>query len=184
VIGKLTAMKATFSEFSFGYALTEEISDLFELHLNCAPIFPSQIEEGREGGGYDVEFDFGFPLFLQFKLCEHMVRSNASEWSLFNDEYYRFKIWASRHSSQHELLIELRDDYNFVFYAAPAFHNSAQLNNAYFDRQVIDRCAFVDPQEIGQFDDDGPHCVVFDQDFNDAYACSKPEKIRLFAGGE
>lgn len=177
-------MKATFSEFSFGYALTQEIAALFKSRLGQAPIFPSQVEEGREGGGYDVKFDFGYPLFLQFKLSEHMVHPNAFEWCLFNEKYYRFKIWAKRNSAQHELLLDLEDDHDLVFYAAPAFRDVEQLNNAYFGRDVSECCAFVSPQEIGRFDDDGQHRVVFNQDLSDAYACSKEREIDVIAGGE
>jgi len=66
------------SEFSYGFALTNELVGWGS--LNSAPIFPSLIEEGKAGGGYDVYLDrSGFPLYLQFKRAECMFRKNARQ---------------------------------------------------------------------------------------------------------
>jgi hypothetical protein len=50
-------MKAHFSEFTYGFSLVSELASA----LGCAavPIFPSLIEEGKDGGGYDVEMGVG-----------------------------------------------------------------------------------------------------------------------------
>jgi hypothetical protein len=45
-------MTPEISEFSYGFALTNEIVGWAP--VNAAPLFPSLIEEGRAGGGYDV----------------------------------------------------------------------------------------------------------------------------------
>jgi len=71
-------MTPDISEFSYGFALTHELIALAGEPLRAAPIFPSLIEEGRAGGGYDVHLDVpGFPLFLQFKRSDCMVRRSA-----------------------------------------------------------------------------------------------------------
>lgn len=49
-------MKPDFSEFSYGYAVTEELASSLKARLVGSPIFPSLYEEGQSGGGYDVKF--------------------------------------------------------------------------------------------------------------------------------
>lgn len=72
--------KCQFSEFSYGYCLTEDLIVGLGIALTAAPVFPSFIEEGQPGVGYDVRFDRpGTPLILQFKLVHQMVRGNANE---------------------------------------------------------------------------------------------------------
>lgn len=72
--------KCQFSEFSYGYCLTEDLIVGQGMPITAAPVFPSLIEEGQPGIGYDVRFDLpGVPLFLQFKLVDQMVRGTANE---------------------------------------------------------------------------------------------------------
>jgi hypothetical protein len=68
-------MKPEFSEFSFGYALTENARHAGLGDFTAAPIFSSTVAEGRAGGGYDVELTFnGVPMLLQFKIPEVLTR--------------------------------------------------------------------------------------------------------------
>jgi len=55
-------MTPDISEFSYGFALTHELIALAGEPLRAAPIFPSLIEEGRAGGGYDVHRSYKFSL--------------------------------------------------------------------------------------------------------------------------
>ena len=67
-------MKPQISEFSYGYALTDELIHWHGTNLTAAPIFPSLYQEGQVGGGYDLMLQRpGLPLFLQFKLADCMV---------------------------------------------------------------------------------------------------------------
>jgi hypothetical protein len=74
-------MRSGFSEFSYGYAVTEALIYDIGTSIKAAPVFPSLIEEGKQGGGYDLRLDRpGQPLFLQFKLSDYMQgRSNTTE---------------------------------------------------------------------------------------------------------
>ena len=108
-------MKPEISEFSYGFALTNELVGW--VALSAAPVFPSLIEEGKAGGGYDVKLDRpGVPLFLQFKRSHCMVRRTAKEHQAvvalggtLNVPYYRFPITEATTSDQHELLLALDD---------------------------------------------------------------------------
>lgn len=177
----------TLSEFSYGFALTNELIGLAGEPLRIAPIFPSLVEEGRAGGGYDVHLDLpGFPLFLQFKRSDCMVRSNTRELAKglkLHVPYYRFPITARSRSTQHDMLCDLDDDTsNQVFYAAPRFHEVGELDTAYLSQAVAERSFYIRPREIGTFPDDGGHYVVFDE--TQHYVCSEARKVEGVKGRE
>src|ERR1700735_1111864 len=117
-------MTPEISEFSYGFALTNEMVGWGP--ITAAPLFPSLIEEGKAGGGYDVKLDMpGIPLYLQFKRADCLTTRNAKE--IKNNglrislPFYRFKITESKKSDQHELLLALDDGSCLVFYVAPRF---------------------------------------------------------------
>ncbi len=169
-------MKPDISEFSYGYAITENLVTNSPLTLEAAPIFPSLIEEGRQGGGYDVGLPFeGMPLFLQFKLSEYMISSRSKESGSISIPYYRMKLRPTRHSSQHPMLLNLENNGSVVYYVAPKFHTPIELNDAYLSRQVLVRSVFIKPSYIGSLDT-RDHCVVFKDKVN-PIVCSKPFEI-------
>ncbi|HEX76540.1 MAG TPA: hypothetical protein G4O12_08205 [Dehalococcoidia bacterium] len=177
-------MEPTFSEFSYGYAITEELSSGRLGPLTGAPIFPSLHSEGQSGGGYDVHIPVeGMPLFLQFKLSRYLQRSNALEWDLFGGPYYRMYLRPSRYSNQHALLLDLAMS-NDVYYVAPKFHTVEELNHAYISRNVYDNSILINPITIGQLPDDDLHYIVFsatNQGFH--FFSEQPRKLEGFHSG-
>jgi hypothetical protein len=168
------------SEFSYGYALTEELIYGSRIPVRAAPFFPSLIEEGTTGGGYDVAIPFvGFVLFLQFKLSDYMVRNTASEVKigLMTAPFYRMHLRPSKHSRQHQLLLDLERKGELVYYAAPHFHRPEELNDAYLNREVVNRSVFFRPRTIGLLPDDDWHHVAF-CDGQPSYLCSDPKRLR------
>lgn len=173
-------MTPDISEFSFGYALTEELVNRPGLAITAAPLFPSLLAEGQTGGGYDVHLPFaGFPLFLQFKLSHCMVKRSAHECQigLFRPNFYRMHLRPLRHSQQHDLLLDLEGKGHAVFYAAPHFHSPEELNEAYMSGDVANRCLFVRPSDIGTLPDDGDHHISFKAG-QPAYLFSEPRLVR------
>jgi hypothetical protein len=168
------------SEFSYGFALTNEVVGWLE--LSAAPIFPSLLEEGKAGGGYDVKLDRpGAPLYLQFKRSECMTRRSAREYRSILDQggqlqvpFYRFPITEATKSDQHELLLALDTGPNQVFYVAPRFHRLHEINDAWRSNAVASRSVFVAPSEIGSLDDER-HTVAFDR--LGSWICSDPRPI-------
>lgn len=157
-------MRPNISELSYGYALIDELIHWRGTNLTAAPVFPSLYQEGQTGGGYDVMLQRpGIPLFLQFKLSHCMVRINAQEAQdgLLQVPYYRMHLRPLRHSSQHEMLLELENSGNEVYYSAPAFHRSHELNEAYLNHRVRDESIWVSPSAIGPLSDDGDHYIAF-----------------------
>lgn len=172
------------SEFSYGFALTNEIVGWAP--VGAAPVFPSLIEEGRLGGGYDVKLDLpAVPLYLQFKRADCMVTRRAREVSEYGlpiwVPFYRFKITEAGKSDQHELLLALDDGSCLVYYAAPRFHELAEINDAWTNNSVADRSIFVAPSIIGSLDDNS-HYVAYDD--VGAWVCSEPRPISFLDSGE
>lgn len=175
-------MNPDISEFSYGYALTETLIGAASSAIRAAPIFPSLIQEGNAGGGYDVQIPFaGFPLFLQFKLAHHMVRDSAFEVQagLLCTPFYRMHLRPTKHSQQHPMLLALEATGAAVYYTAPRFHTPAELNDAYILRQVVDKSIFLKPSEIGVLPDDDSHHVSFTSSGYPMYLCShEPRRLR------
>lgn len=157
-------MQPNISEFSYGYAITDELIHHHGLGITAAPIFPSLVAEGRTGGGWDVKLQRpGIPLFLQFKLSHYMSRWSAYEcqqrW--FQPPFYRMHLRPKRFSEQHEMLLDLEIAGNEVYYSAPAFHEPWELDHAYLSHQVKYRSIWIRPSWIGPLPDNRDHHVAF-----------------------
>jgi hypothetical protein len=172
------------SEFSYGFALTNEIAAWAPLKL--APIFPSLIEEGKKGGGYDVKLDMpGVPLYLQFKRGYRMTRRTANEVKQYNKRlkipFHRFYITDSGTSDQHTMLLALDDGKNDVYYAAPRFDRIVEINAAWAAKEVAERSIFIRPQVIGELDDEMHHVAYDDVR---TFICSEPKEIKALSAAE
>ena len=171
-------MTPDISEFSYGFALTNELVGW--MALSAVPIFPSLIEEGKASGGYDVKLDRpGVPLYIQFKRSNVMTRRSAHEIKNLalplDVPFHRFYITERNRSLQHASLVALDDGVNEVYYAAPRFHTLAGINSAWASKMVMQRSIFIRPSQIGQINDDLQHRVSFDD--NATYFCSEPKSI-------
>lgn len=72
------ATRVGYTEFSFGYAFTENLIRGSATALTGAPVFPTLVQEAILG--YDGQISFpAAPLFFQYKLPELMTRASASE---------------------------------------------------------------------------------------------------------
>jgi hypothetical protein len=119
------------SEFSFGYAVTTELIREYPIELVGAPMFPTQVQEGKKGG-YDVKLPRrGAPLFLQFKRSDWMKRASAAQADLVGSPHYRMHLRPARHSQQHSLLLTLEQSGEEVYYATPRFHLTEELDRYY-----------------------------------------------------
>ena len=151
-------MRAEFSEFTYGFAITYEIIETVRALLPPAPELPSLVAEGSLG--YDVRLDGleGWTFLAQYKIPERMVRANAGEWSYWNKPYFRFHTHDD--SDQHELLMNLEaaSVFNMVNYVVPRFSDSGTLNSAFISRAMEYHSLKLRPSEIGY----GDHAVTFD----------------------
>lgn len=180
-------MISEFSEFAYGYAVTEELIHRYGIVLCGAPYFPTAREEGRRLG-YDLRLDSpSMPLFIQFKRTDGMVRRSANEIKdgLFQDPpIYRMKITPRNLSEQHSLLIELNKKEALVFYVAPRFHEWAEFNDYFMNQKVLQHSAFIYPLSIGEMYDDNQHHVAFGPSGRTGYLFSEPYEIDSILGSD
>lgn len=149
-------MQPDISEYSYGFALVSELIHYYEIGSLGAPRFPTQVEEGEEGG-YDVEIPHGIPIFLQMKRSECLVGRTAKNASRLGIPHYRMHLRPLRHSQQHNLLLAWEQLHPEVYYATPLFHTSKELDEAYQSNEVAARSLLVKPSIIGHLPDDKNH---------------------------
>lgn len=180
-------MRLGYTEFSFGYAFTENLLRSASTALLGAPVFPNLVQEGRLG--YDVRIDLpACPLFFQYKLPDLMVRDTAFEISKrFLDRdglatpFFRMHLMQRDLSRQHERLIDLEGRYpHSVYYATPTFKFTTSFNAAYNTACVHSESVLFSPTSIGNLPDDKPHTIAYRHDLEYAWFCSEPRKIPAF----
>ena len=172
-------MKPDISEFSYGFAITRELVDWSGQPLTAAPLLPSLTREGQLG--YDLKFDnFGFPIFLQFKMSDYMKKRNANEvqQGVLDPPFYRMYLRSRRYSNQHQLLLELENRGNLVYYVAPSFHSQQEFNDNYRQQTIARKSIFVQPSQVGNINDDDTHCISFKSCSEQDYSFSPPTPIQ------
>lgn len=179
-----------YSEFSFGYAFTENLVRSSATGPATTPHFPSLQDEGQLG--FDVKVDVGgAPLFLQYKLPEPMLRSTAAEISKHGLDrfglsvpFLRMAVTRRDASRQHKLLVELaQDDPGSVFYAMPRMENLEAFNRAYGSLAVHRRSVLFSPKQMGFLPDDDQHTVAYDLNRRLAWFCSEPRVVEALEIG-
>ncbi len=173
------AHRLEFSEFTFGFALTENFGRLGS--VKAVPIFPSLIDEGKKGGGFDVAMHTGgeLPLLLQFKVPQVVNRRSALMPSGFPRPYYRAHLRCRPNDdgySQHSVLLEHERNGHDVYYATPRFHQLSQLDALFMDGQVVAQSAFFRPGDVGDVSDE-PHHVAYCAETDDGWLRSDPVKL-------
>jgi hypothetical protein len=151
--------------------------------ITAAPVFLSLIQEAQPAVGYNVAFARpGVPLF-QFKLVDQIVRGNANEAKRahFQAPFYRMHPRSKNISDQDQSLLSLEQAENEVFYVAPGFQRTADLNTHYAQRRVWDRSFRITPSRIGPLPNDKPHDVALKQSTGVWLSPGKAAHKRLMA---
>jgi hypothetical protein len=154
-------MKAEFSEFSYGFALSFEIMSAIK-GIAGVPLFPSLPKEGEMG--HDVSFEpAGWPVFLQFKLADWMKGPNAKYRSEYGSPYFRVTVYVYErtHSNQHNLLRALSQDEPEVYYAVPQFYRQGEFNALFAENRIFIESAFIPLSELPDLTDDDQHYITY-----------------------
>lgn len=177
-------MKIGYTEFSFGYAFTENLIRSLATGPSTAPIFPNLVQEGQ--AGYDVKIDRpGLPLFFQFKLPALMVRNTAKEiaqheLSGLSVPFFRMSLMRRDLSDQHRLLIQWESKFpDAVYYATPCIENIQLFNLSYSSAKVHQDSFLFSPADIGLLPDDKTHVVAYQDGMGYGWFCSEPKEIKL-----
>lgn len=174
-------MKLGYTEFSFGYAFTENLIRSLATGPIGAPIFPNLLQEAQLG--YDVRIDLpGCPVFFQYKLPELMVRETAAEIAQhalpgISVPFFRMPLMRRDLSDQHKLLIGLEKQFpDAVFYVAPVLPDVNSFDAAYKSAHVHQQSVFFSPGDIGALPDDKHHVVAY-CNAGTAWMCSEPREL-------
>ncbi|WP_424940099.1 hypothetical protein [Aliiroseovarius sp. S253] len=177
-------MKLGYTEFSFGYAFTENLVRASATRPSGAPVFPNLVQEAQLG--YDVRIDYpGVPVFFQFKLPELMVRDTAKEIATLrlrglSTPFFRMPLMRRDQSDQHAHLIALERDFpGAVFYASPLLETNGDFNTAYCAGSVHQQTALFSPNDIGPLPDNKSHSVAYTSGSILAWRCSEPKEVKL-----
>lgn len=115
---------------------------------------------------------FKLNLFIQFKRPEYLVRANATEWSFWNREYFRYSL----DTKQHALLKKI-DTQSLgraaVVYAVPAFYKSKDLFQHQLDNAIITNSNVLSAALL-----DGHSKCTFIEAGNRGIGHSQPSEIR------
>jgi hypothetical protein len=181
-LGRGRHIKLGYTEFSFGYAFTENLIRASAAGPSTAPVFPNLVQEAK--AGYDVKIDLpGLPLFFQYKLPELMTRNTAYEIATYKlagitIPFFRMPLMPSGLSKQHELLIELEKRYpQTVLYASPGLRDIRAFNRAYTNGEVHRRSVFFSPNDIGPLPDAKAHTIAYRNGLAYGWLCSEPREI-------
>jgi hypothetical protein len=154
-------IESQFSEFSYGYAITEHYVRSLWPHAMFAPRFPTLRRERYLG--YDVRISgFGF---FQFKRANghdgRAIKERPRRFGFVNPSViYRMPLSASGPRNQHDRLLRLEalvGNRANVLYACPAFATMDKFNKAYRQQEVPRRSMFVRPSAIGALTDERHH---------------------------
>jgi hypothetical protein len=173
------AHRLEFSEFTFGFALTENFGR--QTSLKAVPVFPSLIEEGTQTGGYDVAIDDGngLPLLLQFKVPQVVNRRSANIPVGFPCPYYRAHLRCRVNDegySQHSVLLQHERNGYEVYYATPRFHQISALDELFAVGNVVNESAFFRPSDVGDLSDEAHH-VAYCAQSDEGWLRSEPAKL-------
>ncbi|MDX0871182.1 hypothetical protein GOE00_31900 [Sinorhizobium medicae] len=176
-------MKVGYTEFSYGYAFTENLIRSHPTGATGAPVFPNLVQEAKLG--YDVQIQLpAVPLFFQFKLPDRMKKGTAFELSTgscpgLTTPFYRIGLMRNDLSKQHAHLIELEKKHpTCVFYAASCLADVHAFNSSYGLGRVFQDTAFFSPGDIGPLPDNKQHTIAYRSDLGHAFFCSDPREVR------
>jgi hypothetical protein len=177
-------MKIGYTEFSFGYAFTENLIRASRTGAVGAPVFPNLVQEAQ--AGFDVRIDLpACPVFFQYKLPELMVSRRAKEVSTYHlvgiwPKFFRMPLMQRNLSNQHRILINLERQYpGAVHYATPMMETAQDFNGAYNNASVHQSSALFSPGDIGALPDDNPHSVAYRTGLSYGWFCSDPREIPM-----
>jgi hypothetical protein len=133
-------------------ATPDEQSDIWRLLQLPRPpgvrLVPSMWNPGINPLPHDLPHS-PVSLILQYKRPEFLSGSQARQWRLWNQPYFRFARSTDQHTVLRRLERSLGSD-AIVRYAAPAFWRRGELEAAQLGRRVLVRSGFVSPNTIGR----------------------------------
>ena len=172
-----------FNEREFEFCFNAEFVRKNTGALIGTPIIPSQRMENILG--YGVEFRirngrYARSLYLQHKVsyyAQFKSGRNAPIWDCYYGPYYRFPISRLDRTRQHNLLVDLAEKGEDVFYCAPVFVGIGNLQTYFGQSVVMNNSRFFDAKEMGRLSDFEQHHVSCDPSGTFGFFHSDPVKL-------
>lgn len=111
-----------------------------------------------------------------------LTRKNATEWDMFNNEYYRFEIYPESKSNQHNLLMDLAGLGHSVYYCAPAFIENNDYIRFHTEWNIADNSVFIPLNDLQRNRGNDEHVVVYKRYPDTYFMCSDSKKIEGYIG--
>jgi hypothetical protein len=178
-------MVRIFSEKEYEMGFTFQFVENYRSILDDFPDMPSSRVEGShpyDAGFRLIESGECHSIFFQFKksnIIRHHARRNVDFSNLLGSPYLYFKIWPRSVSNQHNLMHDMREKNESIYYAAPLFHERHELFQNFRDRQIIDNSIFVDPLDIGKIQDSESHQIAYNYWSSQGYFASRIKQIPI-----
>jgi hypothetical protein len=167
--------KCQFSETQFSFCFTFEYIKQFFPSIPL-PIFPNTVDEGRLGGGYDVQINGN--IYFQFKIPVYYDKvSNywRKDWNVFGHEYYKIKLETDKY--QFRLLKDLQSPGNEVYYSTPEFHTSTDLATYYTSDRLVTNSALFSLNDLPPYRS-GHHNLIYSPLHNWGRLFSEPKDLK------
>ncbi len=164
-----------FSETQFSFCFTFEYIKQF-LPFIPLPVFPNTVDEGRMGGGYDVQINGN--IYFQFKIPIYYDKvSNfwRRDWEVFGHEYYKIKLETDNY--QFKLLKDLQSPGNEVYYSTPEFHTQFDLANFYSTDNIVSHSALFSLDNLPAYRS-GHHHLIYSPNQTWGQLFSEPTKVK------
>ena len=176
-------MRPEFSEREFEFCFNAEFIRKNASAVIGTPFIPSQRLEALLG--FDVEFklrqgNIQHSLFLQHKVSHFIQNQAGKNWGIYNfhmGPYYYFYLEKLDRSRQHNLLHNLRQSGEEVYYSAPLFFERNVFTQHFVNEVVIDNSVFIDPSGVGLIMDLDLHKISYNQNGTQAAFHSEIKKI-------
>jgi len=176
-------MRPEFSEREFEFCFNAEFIRKNTGAVIGTPFIPSQKLERLLG--FDVEFrlrqgNIQYSLFLQHKVSHFISNRSGRNVNIYNfhgGPYYYFYLERLDKSPQHNLLYNLRQSGEEVYYSAPIFYKRNVFTQYFVNNVVIDNSVFIDPSSVGLITDFIHHKISYDQNGTRAAFHSESKEI-------
>lgn len=152
------------SEFTFGYAFLYEQTQANWGALQAAPILPSLRQEQEEGWDAHLPTN-AVDYYYQFKLTDHLSRSNASFIAdgTYATPYYRVGLHRKDNNRQHQRLRDHCQANPHTYYVAPEFNSADDFHAAFLAQQLTARSRIIPVSDCDDINDGEQHYITFQE---------------------
>ena len=173
--------KCEFSETQFSFCYTFEFANDYT-PWSILPFFPSTYLEGQPGYGYDVRISGN--LYFQYKVPYYVTvrrTDNKRQWDAHNQPFYRCKL--NTDDEQHELLHDLKEPTNEVYYATPEFNSNLEISRHYLNRAIVENTMLFPIEDLPPYGS-GLHSMTYTQGAGFGMMFSEPVEVKRRSANE